>query len=41
MLDVLIKKGMPSHIAKPITTSLIETSLKGIDSHGFKIIIIK
>jgi LDH2 family malate/lactate/ureidoglycolate dehydrogenase len=39
MLDVLIKKGMPSHIAKPITTSLIETSLKGIDSHGINLFI--
>ena len=34
MYESLIKKRVPSYIAKTITTSLIETSIRGVDSHG-------
>jgi LDH2 family malate/lactate/ureidoglycolate dehydrogenase len=34
MYNVLIKKNVPTTIANTLTTSLINTSLRGVDSHG-------
>jgi len=37
MYTVLINKGVSPTISKTLTSSLIETSLKGIDSHGINL----
>ena len=39
MKDVLIGRGVSSSISEIITSSLIETSLKGVDSHGINLFI--